>query len=314
MSPAIPLVTLPTPVGELDLSGWNVLWALVATVAAILVARYVSQTVLRLGHRVSGVPDDTVLGAARIARYVIYLAGLGVVLGILGAEVRPLLVALLVVLGAIVLLGRGIADNLGAGLLIQTRRTVKLGDLIECSGHAGHVIDLNSRSVVIETLDGVTIHLPNKLLLDGSLLNYTTRGAIRSELEVRVALGALFHPGDDRGDASAERAAEPVTAAGDGRATSDTARQRIVAVIDLVLSTASDVRGVQPNPAPDALVVGVDPDRVRLHVRFWHDADVQALVCSRMALAITEGVDAHGLACAVSWPPPPPPLAGPGAL
>lgn len=306
----VALLALPAPISDLDLGGWNLLWALIVAAVAILAAHYVSRAILRLGHRLAGLPDDTVLGASRVVRYVIYLGGLGAVLSVLGAPIQPLLVTLLVVLGAIVLLGRGIADNFGAGLLIQTRRTVKLGDLIECSGHAGHVIDLNSRSVVIETLDGVTIHLPNKLLLDGSLLNYTTRGAIRSELEVRVALGALFHPDDDPGGAGAE----PGAAAGDGRAPSDPARQRIVAVIDLVLSTASDVRGVQPKPAPDALVVGVDPDRVRLHVRFWHDADVQALVCSRMALAITEGVDAHGLMCAVTWPPPPPPLAGPGAL
>ena len=55
-------------------------------------------------------------------------------LSVLGAPIQPVLIALLVVLGAVVLIGRGVADNVGAGLVIQTRRTLKLGDLIESVG------------------------------------------------------------------------------------------------------------------------------------------------------------------------------------
>ncbi len=204
-----PLFALPTPLGDLDVDGWSVLWALLIGVGSIVAAHWVSSTILRLGHRVSEVPDDTVLGAARVVRYLIYMIGLGFVLSVLGAAVRPLLVVMLVLAGAVVLLGRGIADNLGAGLLIQTRRTVKLGDLIECAGHRGHISDLNSRSVEITTLDGVTIHIPNKQVLDGALLNFSTRAVMRSEVEVRASMPGLFDVDSSVRDAAPSQAARP---------------------------------------------------------------------------------------------------------
>ncbi|MEI5675702.1 MULTISPECIES: mechanosensitive ion channel family protein [unclassified Nocardioides] len=267
------------PVVGLDLSVSSVLWGAAIAVATALVARYAARATLHLGHRVQGVADDLALQAARVVRYFVILVGAGVVLAILGAPVQPLLAAVLLVVGAAFLMLRGIADNFGAALVIQTRHPVRLGDLVESGGHRGHVADLNSRSVVLAALDGRTVHIPNRMFMDEPLVNHSTRGAVRSEVQVRIA-----HP-------------EPGPATGEA-----------------LVATAAGVRGVLPSPAPHVLLVAVDADRVTYALRFWHHPDAGPQVASHVTAALHQDLVAAGRPAALAWPPPDAPLTSPGDL
>lgn len=258
---------------ELDIDGWSVVWAGVVAVVTVLVARYAARATIGFGGRLTGVQHDAVVQVSRVVRYAVYLLGIGVVLSVLGAPIKPVLVALLVIVGALVLIGRGVADNVGAGLVIQTRRTIKLGDLIESSGFLGHVTDLNSRSVVIDTADGVTVHLPNNDVLNTPLLNYSTRGANRSELEVAVVRGI---------DGVVDRATE-------------TAR-----------TAAAGVRGVSASPAPVTALTSLGPERAVFRLSVWHDPAAGVEVRSRVTEAVHVGLLDAGLHGSVVWPPPPP--------
>ncbi|MDF1602375.1 mechanosensitive ion channel [Nocardioides sp. YIM 152315] len=264
---------MKTPLGDLDLDGWTVLWAAVVVVATLLLARYAVRATLRIGERVGGLSRDAVVGVARVVRYAIYLLGVGVALSVLGAPIKPVLVALLLVLGALVLIGRGIADSFGAGLVLQSRRTLKLGDLIESSGHRGHVVDLNMRSVVIRTADGVTVYLPNSEVLDSPLLNFSTHGTTRSEIEVSVtATGA-----------DADLLAAPESA-------------RVAAVAG---------HGVLGSPAPAVRLMNVSPRRVVFRLHVWHAPDAAIEVRSRVIADVAAALRAGGdLDATVSWPAP----------
>jgi small conductance mechanosensitive channel len=265
------------PLAGLDLTVSNVLWAAAAALVTAAVARYSARATLRLGHRVQGIRDDLALQGSRVVRYFVITMGIGVVLAILGAPIQPLLAAFLLVAAAAFLMLRGIADNFGAGLVIQTRHPVRLGDLVESCGHRGHVADLNSRSVVIADPDGRTVHIPNRQFMDEPLVNWSTRGQARSELQVRVSLDTANGP-----DVAA-RVAE-------------------------LEQTALAVRGVLTTPAPHALLTGADPDRLVFTLLVWHRPDAGRQVCSRVAIAIQQGPDGARRATAVAWPPPPAPL------
>jgi small conductance mechanosensitive channel len=258
--------------GDLEVDGWSVVWAGVVAVVTLLLARYAARATVRLGGRLSGGPHDVIVQVSRAVRYAVYVFGVGVALSVLGAPIQPVLVALLVVLGAVVLIGRGVADNVGAGLVIQTRRTLKLGDLIESSGHLGHVTDMNSRSVVIDTADGVTVHLPNNDVLNTPLLNYSTRGEHRSELEVAVTSDTGTDP---------ERS------------------------MDAARTAAADVRGVSAAPAPATALVSLGPHRAVFRLSVWHDPAAGVEVRSRVTAAVYAGLMSAGISVDVSWPPPP---------
>lgn len=252
---------------DISIDGWDVVWAGVVAVATILLARYAVRATLRVGGRLGGVTHDVVVQVSGVVRYAVYLFGTGVVLSVLGAPIRPVLVALLIVLGALVLVGRGIADNVGAGLVIQTRRTIKVGDLIESSGFRGHVTELNSRAVVIETADGVTVHLPNNDVINTPLLNLSTRGVTRSELE--VATDAVGGP-------------------------------------DLAMQTAGSAASSADGVSEASMrLVSLSEQRAVFRLVVWHEPDAAVDVCSRVTAQVYGDLRAAGISGSVVWPPPP---------
>jgi small-conductance mechanosensitive channel len=267
--------------GLRDVSAASVLWSAVAVLGTFIAARYAARAVTRLGHRLPSVEQDQILQASRVARYVVLMVGATVVLAILGAPVEPLIAVVLLVIAAVALMARGVADNIGAGLVLQARHSVKIGDLVTSCGYTGRVADLTSRSVVLETFDGTTVHLPNQRVMKDPLINASTLGRVRSELQVRlpVTAGDVVHDSEER-----------------------------------LLDGAGATDGVLPHPAPDLLLVGLDTVRATFTLRYWHAPDDTAEVGSRVARRIQRACQAHGTEFALAWPPPPPPMTPPGAL
>lgn len=277
-------LTVDTPLGNLDVDGWTLVWSVLVLVCTALAARYAVRAVRRLGRRVPSLPTDVVLQIARVVRYAIYALGAGIVLSLLGAPIQPVLIALLLVLGAVVLVGRGVADNFGAGLVIEVRHALRLGDVIESEGHRGRVVDLNSHAVVIEKFDGSTVHVPNSTIVNSPLVNLSASGHARSELEVRIATP----------DTSGGSRPDPRSAASPPNPD----------VVDLVLGAAREVTGVLPHPQPGSPMTAVTPTEVVLRLQVWHGPEDGLDVCSRTTAALRTALDEAGLRYAIAWPPP----------
>jgi small conductance mechanosensitive channel len=90
------------------------------------------------------------------------------------SDIRPILTAAILIGVVAILALRGVGENFAAGIILQTRRPVQLGDDIDVLEHSGIVREINSRSVILEAWDRWLIH---------------TR---RSEVEVRLAVSESF--------------------------------------------------------------------------------------------------------------------------
>lgn len=129
---------------------------------------------------------------------------------------------------------RGIAENFAAGIVLQTRRPIEVGDEVDSLDYVGDVVEMNGRAVIIETFDGRRVHLPNSEVLSNPLVNHTERGARRSTVEVRSR----------------------------SREFEETLRD----LADVVAA----VPGVLPEPPPAVYLTSIDPVRVTALVQFWH--------------------------------------------
>src|SRR5690606_36460199 len=119
---------------DLSFSLVDVLLALLIILLSWLVSRSARRTVLRASAQLAGMSDDLRHLGARITSYLVLLVGIGLALAVLGVEIQPLLAVALLIGVVLVLALRGIADNFAAGIVIQTRRPVHLGDHIEGLG------------------------------------------------------------------------------------------------------------------------------------------------------------------------------------
>lgn len=264
--------------GASDISGWDLLWAVLASLAGWIASIFVFRGLRTLMRRTPNVTESMALLVARIGRYLVILLGIGVGLAFLGVGVQPLL-AIVIILGIVaVLVLRGFADNFAAGVMLQTRHPIKLGDEVQSEGVVGTVVELNGRSVVLHTVDGRSVHIPNSTMLGEPIVNHSARGMRRSEVQVRI----------------------PRTAGTD-----------IPATLTMLTDAANSVDGVHTREHTRSLAVTVSADRLTARVQFWHHPLESVTVTSGVVLAVSQALGAAGLDGTVTSTPGDPPLTPP---
>jgi small-conductance mechanosensitive channel len=108
-----------------------------------------------------------------VVRLAVVLAGLLVILQLLGIPITPLITALGIGGLAIALALQDTLANLFSGLHILAAHQVRPGDFVQLdSGHEGFVEDINWRTTTIRTLAGNMVIIPNSKLANAIVVNY----------------------------------------------------------------------------------------------------------------------------------------------
>ena len=263
-----------------DVSGWDIglaVLTLILTLFAFGLARRLTQAAV---NRIGGLSVNMRAVIVRSVKYLVLLLGIGVALTFLGAQLQPLLTVVIVLFAIALLALRGVAENFGAGMVLQTRKPIAVGDEIESQGHSGVITELNGRAVVITTSDGRIVHLPNADVISNALSNNSARGLRRSEVQVRCT----------RGHGAVAPAVEPL------------------------IACALGVNGVQSSPPPDAVVISVDPERITVRLRFWHEPRADVRVTSDVVAALGEDLQVRQVEGTVTSEHPAAPLTPSPAL
>ncbi len=84
-----------------------------------------------------------------------------------------------------------IARNFASGIVLLFERSVQVGDFIQIGSHLGVVEEVRTRSIVLKTLDRVSIIVPNSRLLEEEVINWNHRRSVsRLHLPIGVAYGS----------------------------------------------------------------------------------------------------------------------------
>ncbi len=163
------------------------------TLLSLIFAGVVFYIVQAISSLVSSVIEKSVVGRGQsestaklfssIARYVIVIIGAMIALDTAGLDLSTLQIfsgALGIGIGFGL---RNIINNLVSGLIVLWERGIKPGDLLEVSGTRGIVDRIGIRSTTIKTFDNVELVLPNSMLVENVITNYT-----RSDNVVRIKI------------------------------------------------------------------------------------------------------------------------------
>ncbi len=165
----------------------NILIAIVVFLIALMASKYISRGVSKL-------LDKTKLQASmksllsRITSFVVVLLGLFLVLGILNlSKALNTVLAGAGVMGlAVGLALQGALANTYSGIVLSYIKHIKFGDWIESNGFEGEVVDLDLRSVTLKQPDNNLVFIPNKLVVENPIKNYSTTAQSRVILECGV--------------------------------------------------------------------------------------------------------------------------------
>ncbi|MBE6230744.1 MAG: mechanosensitive ion channel [Bacteroidales bacterium] len=84
----------------------------------------------------------------------------------------------------------GTVQNFAGGIMILIFRPFKAGDYIEAQGYSGTVSEVNITSTKLTTVDNRVIIIPNGILSNGTINNYSERTMRRLDITVNVEYGA----------------------------------------------------------------------------------------------------------------------------
>jgi potassium-dependent mechanosensitive channel len=123
--------------------------------------------------------------------YALVMAGLFFALAAAGFEVSQLAI----VVGALsVGIGFGlqnVVNNFVSGLILMFERPIQPGDVVEVSGTSGKVREIGMRATTLTTFEGADVVVPNGMLLNEKLINWTLSDMDRRiDVNVGVAYGS----------------------------------------------------------------------------------------------------------------------------
>ncbi|WP_292945234.1 mechanosensitive ion channel family protein [Olleya sp. UBA1516] len=165
----------------------NLILAIVVLIAAYFIAKYVNKYVTKLvSRKIQQNSITNMIGS--LSSVVVVLAGLFLALGIL--NLSKTLTSLLAGAGvaglAIGLALQGTLSNTFAGIVLSFRKKIQIGHWVETNGFSGEVIDINLKDFTIKEADNNMVIIPNKMILDNPMKNYTLTTKMRVFLECGV--------------------------------------------------------------------------------------------------------------------------------
>lgn len=248
-----------------SVTGWDYLWAALTVTVAFFVAWLVKRFLKGSLSTVHGIPPRIAGLVTTATTWAIRLLGIVFALPFLGVDIGPVVIFIIVILALLVIAGRVILENFGAGLLLQTRAPFEIGDEVMTMDYEGTVEEVNGRAVVILTPAGERITIPNSTVLNNPITTLTAERSRRSELVVGVEYGTDL----------------------------DRAKQVLEAAV-------AEAPGVIAEPAAEAHVIEYGDSSIDFLVRYWHPADIQSgyVVTDEVARAINRSLRNHGIVIA----------------
>lgn len=158
----------------------NFVMAVIVFIIVVILSKYISNVVRRLLERTK-LQDSMKNLIARIVSVVIILLGLFLVLGImnLSKTLNTILAGAGVVGLAVGLALQGALANTYSGIILSYVKYIKLGDWIESNGFSGEVKEIDLRSVTLRQPDNNMVYIPNKLVVENPIKNFSSTAQSR---------------------------------------------------------------------------------------------------------------------------------------
>ena len=172
----------------------NILLAIIVAIIGYVTASFLKKYFNRLSRRM--VPDPTL--AYMVSTFLTIILVVLIIMLILSVLNLTGVVAGIAGLAGVVGLALSLAFqdpilNFFSGILLTVRTLFKVGDLVEIDGYFGKIKELNLRHTSIQTVQGQDVMIPNKIVAQTPLKNFSVLKMRRVDLSCGVSYGDDLH-------------------------------------------------------------------------------------------------------------------------
>jgi small-conductance mechanosensitive channel len=194
--------------------------------------------------------------------YAMVLLGLLVALAAAGFEMSQFAI----VIGALgVGIGFGlqnVVNNFVSGLILMFERPIQPGDVVEVGGTSGKVREIGMRATTLSTFEGADVVVPNGVLLNEKLINWTL-----SDMDRRIDVNVGVAYGSDPSQ-----------------------------VLQLLMEVTRSTDGIASEPQPTVLFVGFGANSLDFSIRSWtNDFDNWVKIRSALTVRVHDALKNAGI-------------------
>lgn len=176
------LGTTPITVGTIVVMGS------VLVVTALI--SWIVTRAIRKAFKLRGLEDEGTVGVVtRLTHYLILAGGLFVALNVAGIDLTALFAAGAIFAVAIGFAMQEMTANFISGVILLSERAIKPGDVLSVENRMVRVRDMGIRATIVRTLDDEDLIIPNSVLVQSTVTNYTFRDSL---VRLRVAVGVSY--------------------------------------------------------------------------------------------------------------------------
>ena len=166
--------------------GLEVLGAIVMLVAGWIVAGWIRRVIRRAMDRVPAMDETLKPFIANLIRYVVLIFVLIAVLNQFGVQTTSMIAVLGAAGLAIGLALQGTLANVASGVMLLFLRPFNVGEYVDAGGIAGTVVEIGLFNTEIKTSAGLFLIVPNKIIWDGPITNFSRNPTRRFDLPIGI--------------------------------------------------------------------------------------------------------------------------------
>ena len=165
--------------------------AVIAVLLSLVVSQVIRSSLRNQVFKKLDLDEGLEYTLLRLVHFLILFIGIYIGLNTVNVPLGAIL-GLFAVIGVGIGFGlQNLTSNFISGIILLLERPVKIGDRLEISGVWGDVKQVNLRTTLIETPDGISVIVPNSKLLENEVVNYSYGNPkIRLQVPVGIAYGS----------------------------------------------------------------------------------------------------------------------------
>jgi small conductance mechanosensitive channel len=163
-------------ISEVTKVGIRAGYVVLAIVVFILIQRISSTVISKSRERLQAHPSVSGISVSFWLSFIYYAIVIAAFLGALriaGISYTSILAGVSITGLIVGLATQNILANLFAGMMVLAQKPFDIGDWVSIDNYSGSVKAINVLTTRVETLERTEVTIPNKLLMDGPIVNFT---------------------------------------------------------------------------------------------------------------------------------------------
>ncbi len=160
------------------------------TILVVLIAIKVIMKFVKRGVEKSKIEKGLHSFVIKVIKIILCFIAILIVADMFGIPISSLLATFSIVGLAFSLAIQDTLANLASGITILVTHPFKVGNFVDAGGSTGTVREINFTHTVLRTPDNKVIHIPNKQIVDATIVNYSEVSKRRVDITFNLSYGA----------------------------------------------------------------------------------------------------------------------------